>query len=399
MNRIFFISLVIFLVLPATVGAVEPDFRGLWVHNWKPGLLNPAEVESTVKWAKECNFNVIIAQVRKAGDAYYDSAYEPRADNITGPSDFDSLNCVITHARANGLGVYAWVNVFRVLTPNIDVPPNHVTVIHPEWLSKDVNGKTNSPDGTYLDPGVPEVREYIVMLIRDILSKYNVDGIMLDYIRYPGKNWGYNKKAVAIFNSEYGRTGVPEPDDPAWCDWRRKQVTETVRAIYNAIAQQKPYVGLSAATVTWGKCPWDFRESSAYSKVFQDWRSWMQEGILDANMLMNYKNPSITQQNIAYAGWLIGAKRWAYGRHVYSGVMVYGNNTTGAATQIRSAQRRGLPGVVGFSFSQTAFRNSLAYRLKKMVFSSPAPVPIMPWKHPGVITVDRCEPNESCLAP
>lgn len=393
MKRIIFL-IIIFVLCAASKGEVKPEFRGLWVQAWKPGLLSQSEVESTVKWAKECNFNAIIAQIRKTGDAYYDSAYEPRADNIRGPEDFDPLQCVIENAHANGMEVHAWVNIYRVLTPTVNPSPDHVTFLHPEWLSEDYDGDTCSPDGTYLDPGLPEVREYIAMIVSDILSKYDVDGINLDYIRYPGKEWGYNPKAVAIFNREYGRYGIPTPDDPEWCDWRREQVTKTVREVYNTIASQRPDVTLSAATITWGKCPWEFEKTAAYAKVFQDWRSWMEDGILDANMPMAYKNPSDAQQSIDYAGWLIGAKRWAYGRHVYPGIMVYGSNVTGASTQIRSAQRREMPGVVGFSFSQIDCKKTLASKLRSMVFQSAVPVPEMPWKDIG-------EPSEeeTCSIP
>lgn len=364
--------------VPASSKSASPEFRALWVHNWRSGLLNSSEVDETVRWAKSCNMNALVVQVRRVGDAYYDSAFEPHATNIQ-CSNFDPLGYTIKQAKANGLEVHAWFNVFRVCTTTISSDPKHVANTHPEWLSKDVNGISASSDGKFLDPGVPEVRTYLVKLISDLVGKYDIDGVTLDYIRYPENTWGYNDIAVARFNAKYGRTGKPSPTDPLWCDWRREQVTETVRAIRDEIHRLKPRVKLSAATVAWGDCPSDFTKTSAYGHVFQDWRKWMEDGLLDANMLMNYREPS--GQNASFVGWLVGAKKWSGGRHVYCGLMAYDDRAAGTVSQVKLAREKGVQGVVGFAFSQSdqPLKSDLACKLKT-VFEESAPVPAMPWK-------------------
>lgn len=361
--------------------ADAPEFRAVWVHNWLPGLLCPAEVDATVKWAKESNMNAIIAQVRRVGDSYYNSVCEPRAANIKGGCDFDPLAYTIAQARANGLEIHAWFNVFRVATSASPIPPNHVAALHPEWLSKDYKGNISSADGKFLDPGVPAVREYLVGLISDILGKYDLDGISLDFIRYPGKRWGYNDIAIEEFNREYGRTGRPMPDDPAWCDWRRRQVTATVRAIHDEINRVRPSVKLSAATVAWGACPADFSKTDAYAYVFQDWRSWMEEGLLDANMPMNYQRPSTEKNRRQFEGWLNGFKRWSYGRHTYCGLMIFKDDVNGAARQALIVRRRSIEGIVGFAFSQVDCHDALSSRLKSKALRSSASIPAMGWKN------------------
>lgn len=367
------------MVVPSFAGTAAPEFRGLWVHSWVPGLLSPAQIDETVKWAKDANLNALIVQVRKIGDAYYSSGIEPRAWNIQAGPDFDPLDYAIRQGHANGMEVHAWFNVFRVMAGASTPPANHVTNLHPEWLSKNNKGESVSPDGRFLDPGVPEVRVFLVRLITELLTKYNIDGINLDYIRYPGRTWGYNDISVARFNSQYGRTGTPSPSDPQWCDWRREQVTETVRAIYREINRLKPQVKLSAATIPWGACRQDFTKTDAYAEVFQDWRAWMKEGILDANIPMNYRNPSSASDGCTFIGWLDGVKRWSYGRHVYCGLMTF-KSALGTASQARIARDRGLQGIVGFAFSQTGPKEALAAKLKQTVFAEPAPVPEMPWK-------------------
>lgn len=361
--------------------AANPEFRGIWVHNWKNGLLCPEEVDATVKWAVDTNMNAIIVQVRKAGDAYYNSAYEPRATNIKGAPDFDPLGYAISQARANGLEIHAWFNVYRVATGTAQLPPNHVAALHPEWLSEDVNGNNKSADGIFLDPGVPEVNSYIASLIADILSKYDIDGINLDFIRYPDKNWGYNPIAVQRFNAEYGRTGKPSPNDPQWCQWRRNNVTEMVRTIRNEINIIKPKAKLSAATITWGACPTDFTRTDAYSRVFQDWRLWMEQGLLDANIPMNYQNPSVARNATNFSKWLDGFKRWSYGRQTYCGLMVFNNNVSGVEKQIITTRMKGADGIVGFAFPQSDCAVQLSQKLRSQVLFRSAPVPPMTWKN------------------
>jgi len=381
-------NLRLFVLLPATLmlighlsSAPDMEFRGLWVHTWQPGMLSPSEIDETVKWAKDCNMNALILQARRVGDAYYKSAYEPRATNINAPSDFDPLDYALKKCRTEGLELHAWVNAFRVWTSPTQSPPQgHVTSLHPEWLSKDINGQSVSQDGRFLDPGVPEVRAYLVKVVGDLVSKYDVDGVMLDFIRYPGKTWGYNNIAVARFNEKYSRSGKPSPDDPLWCKWRREQVTETVRAIREEINRLRPHVKLSAATIAWGPCPSDFTKTDAFAYVFQDWRLWMEQGLIDANMPMNYKNPSDAKSSTYFASWLEGLKRWSYGRHVYCGLMVFNNNVPGAVSQAKLVRDKGLDGIVGFAFSQLPCRGEMAGRLKASMFTKTAAVPPMAWK-------------------
>ena len=371
--RFWFILVALGLIPGIAFGAKE-EFRGVWVHNWRPGILSESQVQQTVQWAKDCNMNALVVQVRRIGDAYYQSAYEPRANNIEAGPDFDPLGYVIKRAHPAGLEVYAWFNSYRVGAPTgIPQLPGHVGLVHPEWLSKDVNGVTCSADGEFLDPGAPGVREYLVKVAGDIVRKYAIDGLMLDFIRYPGKNWGYNDSAVAAFNARYMRKGKPSPDDPLWCDWRRRQVTETVRAIYKEAHNLKPRIKVSAATIAWGSCPDDFTQSAAYRTVFQDWKSWMRDKLLDANMPMNYRNPSLAQKSRAFSDWVCAAKRWSYGRSVYCGLMLY-KDVAGTVRQIQLARDKGADGVVGLSFSQDSRQDTLACLLKSGVFTAPAPL-------------------------
>ena len=387
LTAILFASLI---CISGAAGAAKPEYRAIQVHTWIPGLFSPAEIDETIKWAKDANMNLAILQVRRVADACYDSAYEPRASDLQGGPDFDPLAYGIKRCRENGLQVYAWFNVYRVWGGGKPPDPNHIVNQHPEWLNKDIDGNVNAGEGVFLDPGVPEVREYTVKVLADLLGKYDVDGIMLDFIRYPGQKWGYSDIAVSRFNAQYGRTGKPDPRDLTWGRWRREQVTEMVRAIYKEINRRKPHVALAAATIPWGPCADLWSKTDAFAHVFQDWRLWMEEGILDVNMPMNYKDPANPRHQQWYIDWLDGMKRWSYGRHAISIAMVFKGNVNGAVEQVRLAREHGLPGAGGFAFSQDACKADLAARLKSTVFSEPAPVPSMPWKaRPGQAKAKR----------
>ncbi len=375
------LGILLIALCAATSHAAEPEFRGLWVHNWIPGMLSPEQIDQTVNWAKSCNMNALVLQVRMRGDAYYDSKVEPRAPNIAAGPEFDPLAYAIRKARENGLQVHAWVNAYRVWSSVGKPPqPDHVVNVHPEWLNKNLKGEVVSGDGMFLDPGIPEVREHLQSVVADIVSRYDVDGIMLDFIRYPNRDWGYSDIALSRFRKIYGGPEKPDPKNPLWSSWRRQQVTEMVRGIYRTVTSIKPYVVVSASTVPWGPCPKDFRKGDAYAWVFQDWRAWMREGILDLNMPMNYKDPGKPRDDQWHIDWLVGMKKWAYQREAYDGLMIFKGNADGVAKQIQDARAHGINGTVGFAFSQGEYSAALAERLKATVYAEPAPVPVLPWK-------------------
>src|SRR5207248_354985 len=161
---------------------------------------------------------------------------------------------------------------------------------------------THDGEASKIDPGNPDAADWTFRVYLDVARHYDVDGIHFDFVRYgsgeDGKGrWGYNPVSVARFNARHGRSGQPKWDDPLWMQWRRDQVTALVRKVYAMAVSLKPKIQVSAATISWGDGPHDTPEmsaeefwktkSAAINRVFQDWRSWMKEGILDLNCLMS----------------------------------------------------------------------------------------------------------------
>ena len=354
-----------------TARAAAQELRALWVDAFHAGFRSSSEVTQLIADARAGNFNAVIVEVRKRGDAYYSgSIYEPKATDVS-PAGFDPLADLIAKGHDTNAGprieIHCWIVTFPVWN-NVNTgaaPASHVVRQHPEWLSKTDTG-TNwvSGVGNYqLDPGHPGVLQHNYNVAMDIISRYDVDGLNFDYVRYPGNNWGYNDVAVARFNARFGRTGQPARTDPDWLQFRRDQVSALVRKVYlNALAL-KPRVKLSADTICFAPgvttaAGWT-NSAAAYTSVLQDWRAWMEEGILDLSIPMAYFDQG-GQYAPAWTNWNTFARNHRYNRHTAIGPGIYLNSVSNALFQMRFALNPsggGGPaanGVCGYSYAVTS---------------------------------------------
>ena len=276
------------------------EIRGIWVDGFAKGFKSAEEVDTLIRRVQAAHCNAIFAQMRKSGDAYYQSRYEPWAfDN---KNHFDSLSYLIAkaHSCQPKIQVHAWINTCAVGKSHGN--PYHIAIAHPDFKSLSDIGEDYDNEATKIDPGNPDAADWTFRVYLDVARKYDVDGIHFDFVRYgstDGKGrFGYNTVSVARFNALHGRNGQPLWTDPDWMQWRRDQVTNLVRKVYVMAASVKPELTVSAATITWldgpheteDMTPLDFwqQKSSPMNRVFQDWRSWMSEGIIDLNCQMSY---------------------------------------------------------------------------------------------------------------
>ncbi len=433
LSILFGLGLAFSLLITQPSAAQPPaEFRGFWVDAYNPGLKTPQQVSQLVDDAKRANANAILAQVRRRGDAYYLSNIEPRTADVTLTPGFDPLQDLINKAHAEGIEVHAWLvalPVYRQKTsPEV---PTHVwqqhgpnAALEDNWAMLTYRGEAPG----YLDPGHPDAADYTVSVYLDVLKHYEIDGLHLDYIRYEDQDFGYNPTSIARFNSLTGQNGIPKPTNPAWMQWRRDQVTNLVRKLYIESLAIKPDVKLSAAVIAWGRGPktdGEWYKSSAYTKVFQDWQSWLHEGIIDIAMPMVYMRGFNRQQKQWYDDWVEFASDHQYGRHVTIGAGAYLNTIEDTLEQIRRAQKPSkqgnrLQGQLLFSyaashrdadgnpnrnqFTYTALSQPVKYRnsstgqmqTTQPVWSQPASIPELSWKtHPetGAIQgqLDLCQ--------
>jgi uncharacterized lipoprotein YddW (UPF0748 family) len=335
------------------------EVRALWVDAFHGGIKSPAQVEKLVADARRANVNTLLVQVRRRGDLYYQGGPEPR-----GPEQaigHDGLRALLNAARSGSprLEVHAWIPAYPIWS-NRDAPPPDPS--HPfnrhgptalgedNWLLTRDDGETWAGNGYWLDPGHPTVSAYLVDLATDLVQRYDVDGVHLDYIRYPQDNrrWGYNEASVLRFNGEHGRAGQPDPNDPLWVQYRRDRVSDLVRRIRESTLAIRPALKLSAAVIgSWGPGPRseaDWLKTAAYSSVFQDWRGWLEQGLLDQAYVMSYFREFEPLQSAWLDQWLDWNRGHTYGRQVVPGLAAYLNTPSDSVRQLRRALAPGLDG-------------------------------------------------------
>jgi uncharacterized lipoprotein YddW (UPF0748 family) len=392
---------------PTPIADPLTEYRALWVDGFNKGLQSPDQVTQLVRDCLSISCNVLLVQMRIHANVLYLQSSEPRVDGIV--PGFDPLTDVISkaHSISPPIEVYAWMNTFPVWPTDTDPPasPQHILNTHglqatgsDNWLALNEQGNTSGTGLYNLDPGNPSAATYVVNQVVSVVKNYAVDGVHLDFIRYGGIQWGYNPTSVARFNARFNRKNTPTPDDPQWSQWRRDQVTAVVRRIWLESTAANPRIKVSAALIPWGDGPADdaaWKATSAYRAVFQDWRAWLEEGILDIAFPMNYFPDS--SASASFDHWIEFEKDRRYNRHVVMGMGNYLNSLEESIAQIRRARGRSAAGtrpdgIAIYVYNQTDKDNSsfpqfveattlgLTPSPAMPVFAPHAYVPPMPWK-------------------
>jgi uncharacterized lipoprotein YddW (UPF0748 family) len=376
------------------------QLRGLWVDTFHPAMRDEAEVRQLVADARSGGFNALFVEVRKRGDAYYESRFEPKAADVA--PGFDPLRRLLELAHdptaGRRLDIHAWIVAFNIWNQRDTPPtqPDHPYRKHPDWLTRSAAGATWDGANYAFDPGHPGVQQHTFEVALDLVRRYDLDGLHWDYVRYAGKDWGYNDVAVGRFNARHGRTGKPASTDPDWLQFRRDQVTALVRKVYLAARAEKPALKISAATITFAPGISDTAQwpnSAAYSDVLQDWRAWMEEGILDWNLPMTYFRQ--TERPEDYANWNLFLKDHQYRRRAAPGIAFYLNSLSDSLAQVRLAHRPSVrghaaAGLLVYSYAALGTDVSRAEALAALTqptpaspeppFAEPASPPPVPWK-------------------
>jgi uncharacterized lipoprotein YddW (UPF0748 family) len=427
--------------------AAQSELRAYWVDAFGEGIFNEAEITKLVAQTKAANLNALVVQVGRRGDCFCNRALMPRTQANIAPLPFDPLDSLIAQAHKEGIQVHAWIITTAIW--NSTIAPSserHVFNSHgpskkdtdpttpdPDyWLSERYDGANRAGLDYLLDPGHPDAADYIVRMYTSVAENYDIDGLNFDRVRFPDQNlpafpgvsaWGYNQVALGRFQQLIGQpaTYKPAPNDAAWMAWRRDQITNIVRKVYVETHAINPHIAISADTITYGYGPatqggWE--NTRTYREVLQDWRGWMEEGILDLNIPMNYKREHFTtepnNQRRMYLEWNEFARDHKYARQVAIGTAIYLNMTANSITQVRkaltpNANGNSAIGWVGYSYrtpdcfsdplpaspecqpkrhrdvSRAELTRALTLASEydtvlPPVFATPATVPTMPWK-------------------
>jgi len=370
----------------AAASSVTPRYQAVWVDAFHDGFKTPEQTRTLIEWARRHNVNALFVEMRKAGDAYYQSRIEPVAADVA-PPGYDPLSDLLGQAHDTRGGkqrieIHAWLIVYRIGTSE-RAPAGHVAAQHREWLSQTYGGSRKDENDSFLDPGIPEVIAHTDRVVADLVTHYDLDGIHFDRIRYPGKQWGYNPSAVTRFRTIARRLLRPRPDDEAWSEFRRQQVSMMLRRLFMTTKAIRPNVKVSAATIAFDECKADFQQSRAFWDVFQDWQTWVRADLLDLNIPMIYKRDHVSEQARDYRGWLdfLALNRGTALPIVGLGSFI--NSPAGSLRQISLAyQHPELAGVCLFSYAQLAREGDgtslLTDDLRLRYFTPGAPVPKLP---------------------
>ena len=220
------------------------EFRGAWMHTVGQGQYarmttdqNKAYLRNQLDSLQMAGINAILWQVRPKADAFYASNFEPWSVYLTGefgktPNPYwDPLQFMITECHNRGMELHAWLNPYRVTNTKGEVKklaPGHIYHKHPEWFVQ-YGGQT------YFDPALPQCREFICAVVRDIISRYDVDAIHMDdyFYPYPTKDEFPDDKSYATYGNGMDRG-----------DWRRQNVDLLIEGLHNVISKEKPWVRL-----------------------------------------------------------------------------------------------------------------------------------------------------------
>lgn len=265
------------VLLAATSWAAEPayEFRATWLTtvsniDW-PSSSNKGSSSTKIQAQKQelialldklaaNNINAVLFQVRGRSDAFYSSSYEPWAAELTGTlgtnPGYDPLAFAIEEAHKRGIELHAWFNPFRASTTSssrltstkvnsLYKAPSGKTKLQWSWLLPYNNGEFS---GQIIDPGYPEARQYLINVIMEVVTKYDIDGIVMDDYFYP--YGGTTDEDAASFNTYYNASSLTDvnKDGLKRDDWRRSNIDAFVRDLHSELKRAKPWVRFGMGT-------------------------------------------------------------------------------------------------------------------------------------------------------
>lgn len=377
MKKLFSIIVILTMLSPLSFGQQEipkHEFRGIWMAtvinlDWpQSGGLAPrfqkSELVDKLDKLKEAGINVVYFQIRTEGDALYDSPIEPWSKYLTGEEGvapdpyWDPLEYAIIEAHKRGMELHAWLNPYRAMRSipgdftqkaistndgsideslkpflNKEFDKNnkskslgtserdekHVSNTHPEWLFV-MNGAI-----AIMDPGLPEVIDYNIDVVMDVVNRYDVDGIHFDdyFYPYPPNHMASNDNESLDDSTfiKYPR-GFTDKDD-----WRRNNIDIFVEALNDSIQIVKPWVkfGISPFGIWKNGTPSGISGMDAYEVIYGDGIKWLQDQTVDyltPQLYWEISRFGTGQDYKKLANWWADSAA-AHNRHLYPGHGLY----------------------------------------------------------------------------
>lgn len=335
------------------------EFRGAWIQTAfqsEYAKMTPQEMQRSfirkLDFLQNCGINAIIFQVRPEADAFYYSELEPWSRFYTGEqgvapeNNFDVMAFLIEECHKRNMEFHAWLNPYRISTSgNTQFADSHIYHRHPEWF-------VTYNKQILFDPGLPESREFICKVVKDIVTRYDVDAIHMDDYFYP-----------------YPKAGEPFPDDKSFrryglakgykpgqrAEWRRENVNLLIENLKHTIVLSKPWVrfGISPFGIYRNKkntADGSGSETNGlqnYDDLYADILYWVKQGWIDYNMPQIYWE--IGHPAADYTTLIKWWSQYAGDRHLYIGQDVARTMKAGQLTE-KMRHERNLSHISGNCF-------------------------------------------------
>lgn len=304
---------------PLNQRLAQPEIRAIWLDRGtivKAG--NEVELAKIFDKLARAGINTIFLETVNASYPIYPSQVAPQQNPLI--RDWDPLESAVKLAHARGMELHAWVWVFAAGNNRhnqiINISPDYlgpVLAANPDWANYDNKGNIIPIGQTkpFLDPANPQVREYLTKLYTEIVTRYQVDGIHLDYIRYPfqdsraGRSYGYGKAAREQFKQQTGIDPLdisPSQRDlwQQWTAFRTQKVDSFVAELSQTLRQKRSTLLLSVAV-------FPLPEYERIEKIQQHWEVWARRGDIDLIVPMTYALDTHRFQGLAQP-WITSTK-------------------------------------------------------------------------------------------
>lgn len=273
----------------------KEEFRGVWIQTAfqdRYMKMSPDQCKAYMRQLVEdlsaTGFNAVLFQIRPEGDAFYQSSYEPWSRFLTGKQGvaptplWDPLSYMVTLCHQHQIEFHAWINPYRMTASKYTViAENHLYNAHPEWFVR-------YDDRLYLNPAMPECRSYVRQIVKDIVSRYDIDALHIDdyFYPYPVKGQSFNDQAAFEAYAPVMKIDVNAPD--ALASFRRHSVNILMKSLHDDIHTLKPWVrfGVSPFGIYRNMGPM-YAEGShtqgtqCYDDLYADVLLWAQNGWID----------------------------------------------------------------------------------------------------------------------
>ena len=352
------------------------ELKGIWL---RPTEKNPQDIVKTIQRVKNAGIDTIFLETYFHGKTIYpsqvmkDYGATEQYEHFKG---FDPLAVWLKEAHKRDIKVHIWFETFYAGNANINYTPHSIIAMHPEWgnrMRKDADAlqptrSQSEHNGYFLDPANPLVQDFVMKLIKEVTTKYKVDGLNLDYIRYPqivsvteDTSWGYTEYARREFKALYNVDPVDiRVSDPMWLTWsnyRRGKITQMVKKVHDYCKQRNLY--LTAVVFP--------NRLSALNTKMQDWKTWSDNhyvnGLTPLFLTCDSKTANSMMQDVLRA--TSSAKT-----DIYAGLFVtfMGGAEEDLIRQIHEARKLNTKGVIIFDYAH--FANKYAKTLATSVFST-----------------------------